>query len=59
MLELRGKITKDEDKQMRPKFAQIGRAHGLPKIHKQFIKKHLFDQLLTQQTHLITESVKF
>ena len=35
-LELRSEITKDENKQMRPKFAQTGRAHGLPKIHKQF-----------------------
>ena len=37
-LELRGKITKDENKQTRPKFAQIGRAHGLPKIDKHFFK---------------------
>ena len=32
----RGEITEDEKKLMRPKFGQIGRAHGLPKIHKQF-----------------------
>ena len=37
-LELSGKIAKDENKQMRPKFAQIGSAHGLPKIHNQFFK---------------------
>ena len=35
---MRGEITKDEKKQMRPKFVQIGRAHGLPKIHKEFSK---------------------
>ena len=35
-LELRDKIKNDEKKQMRPKFPQIGKAHGLPKIHKQF-----------------------
>ena len=32
----RGEITKDEKKLMRPKFGQVERAHGLPKIHKQF-----------------------
>ena len=37
-LELRGEITKAEYKQMRPKFAQLGRAHGLPKIQKKFFK---------------------
>ena len=37
-LELRGEITKDENKHMRLKFAQIARAHGLLKIHKQFFK---------------------
>ena len=41
-LELRGEITKDENKQMRPKFAQIARAHGLLKIHKQFFKFRSF-----------------
>ena len=45
---------------MRLKFAQMGRAHGLPKIHKQFfIKYHLFDQFLTQPTHCIRESTNF
>ena len=37
-LELRGEITKRENKQMTLKFTEIGRAHGLPKIHKQFFK---------------------
>ena len=32
----RGEISNDEKKSMRPKFAQIGRAHGLPKTHKKF-----------------------
>ena len=32
----RGEITEDEKKLMRPKFGQVGRAHGLPKIPKQF-----------------------
>ena len=32
----RGKITESEKKAMRPKFAQIARAHGLPKTHKPF-----------------------
>ena len=30
----RGKISNNEKKSMRPKFVQIGRAHGLPKTHK-------------------------
>ena len=37
-LELRDEITKDENKQMRPKFTQKLRANVLPKIHKQFVK---------------------
>ena len=57
-IELKGEITKDENKQMRPEFTHIGRAHGLPKIHN-FLKYHLFDQLLTQPTHHITESTYF
>ena len=32
----RGEITESEKKAMRPKFAQIARAHGLPKAQKQF-----------------------
>ena len=32
----RGKITESEMKAMRPKFAHIARAHGLPKTHKQY-----------------------
>ena len=32
----RGEISNDEKKSIRPKFAQIGRAHGLPKTHKKF-----------------------
>ena len=32
----RGEITEFEKKAMQPKFAQIARAHGLPKIHKPF-----------------------
>ena len=32
----RGEITESEKKAMRPKFAQIARAHGLPKTHKPF-----------------------
>ena len=39
--ELRDQITKNENKQMNPKFQQIGRAHGLPTIHKQFAKSFL------------------
>ena len=31
-------ITTEDKKQMRPKFSEIGRAHRLPKIHKQFFK---------------------
>ena len=37
-LKLRGEIKKYENRQMRPIFSQIGRAHGLSKIHKQFLK---------------------
>ena len=32
----RGEITEDQKKSMRPKSAHIGRAHGLPKINKDF-----------------------
>ena len=32
----RGEITELEKKEMRPKFAQIARAHRLPKIHKSY-----------------------
>ena len=32
----RGEISNDEKKSVRPKFAQIGRSHGLPKTHKKF-----------------------
>ena len=32
----RGEITESEKKAMWPKFAQIARAHGLPKTHKPF-----------------------
>ena len=32
----RPEISNDEKKSIRPKFAQIGRAHGLPKTHKKF-----------------------
>ena len=47
-----------KNKQMRPKFAQIGRELGLPKIHI-FFKYHLFDQLLTRPTRLVTVSANF
>ena len=32
----RGEINEDDQKLMRPRSAQIGRAHGLPKIHKEY-----------------------
>ena len=32
----RGKITELENKEMCPEFAQIARAHGLPKIYKSY-----------------------
>ena len=32
----RGEITELEKKEMRPKFVQIARAHGLPKTHKSY-----------------------
>ena len=32
----RGEITEKEKKEMRPKPSQVGRAHGLPKIHKSY-----------------------
>ena len=50
-LELSDKIAKDENKQMRPKFAQIGSAYGLPKFHNQFFKvlsfRPIFDKTNT------------
>ena len=49
--ELRGEITKDENKQIRIKFAEIGRAHGLPKIDKQFVKIPSF-QLIIDTTNI-------
>ena len=42
---MRSKITKNENKQKRPKFAQLDRAHGLPKIHKQFCKVPSFQPI--------------
>ena len=35
---------------MIPKFEQLGRAHGLPKIHKQFFKVTSF-QLIVDTTN--------
>ena len=32
----RDEISEDDKKSMRPRSAQIGRAHGLPKIHKEY-----------------------
>ena len=32
----KGEISEEEKKGMRPMAAQLGRAHGLPKIHKEF-----------------------
>ena len=32
----RGEITEKEKKEMIPKASQVGRAHGLPKIHKPY-----------------------
>ena len=32
----RGEITELEKQKMHPKFAQIARTHGLPKIHKSY-----------------------
>ena len=46
ILELRGEIRKDENKQMMLKFVQIGRAHGLPKTHKQFLRVPSFRSVI-------------
>ena len=35
-LQKRNEITLEDKNLMRPKFARIGRAHGLPKIHKDY-----------------------
>ena len=35
-LHKRNEITLEDKNLMRPKFAQIGSAHGLPKIHKDY-----------------------
>ena len=35
-LHKRNEITLEDKNLMQPKFAQIGRAHGLPKIHKDY-----------------------
>ena len=38
----RNEITEEEKQEMRPKSARLGRAHGLPKIHKEFTNLPLF-----------------
>ena len=58
-LELRGEITTEENKQTRPKLAQIGEHTDSLKFKHNFLKFHLFDQLLTQPTHHITGSANF
>ena len=45
-IELRGEIKKNENKQKRPKFAQIGIPYGLPEIHKQFVKVPSFQSII-------------
>ena len=42
----RGEITEEEEKLMRPKFAHIGRAHGLPKTHKTFTNLPTFRPII-------------
>ena len=37
-----GEINETEMKEMRPKAAQVGRAHGHPKIHKKYIDLPIF-----------------
>ena len=51
-LELRGEITTEENKQMTPKFSQIGRTQGLPNIHKQFFKVPSF-RLIVDTTNTL------
>ena len=58
-LELRGEMTKDENKQMRSKFVKIGRAQGLPKIHKQFVKVLSLLPIFGTTNTLITELENF
>ena len=38
----RNEITVEDKNLMRPKYAQFGRIHGLPKIHKDYQDKPLF-----------------
>ena len=49
-LELSAEITKDKNKKMRHKLAQMGTAHGLPKIHKQFFKVTSFRPVVDTAT---------
>ena len=53
----RNEITEAEKKQMRPMSAQLGRAHGLPKIQKVFANIPKFRQLLTQPIRHTTKLV--
>ena len=45
-LELRGEMTKEENKKIRLKFAQRGRAHRLSKIDKQLFKLPYFQAIV-------------
>ena len=36
------KITEEQKTEMRSKFAHIGKAHGLPKVHKQLDRIPVF-----------------
>ena len=49
-----GEISNDENKSMPPKFAQIGRPHGLPETHKRFEDLPPFRPLVDTTTNPFT-----
>ena len=52
----RSEITEFEKKAMRPKFTQIGRAHGLPKTHKLFEHLPKFRKFLSNILNPLKEN---
>lgn len=45
----RGEINETEIKEMRPKTAQVGRAHGFPKIHKKYTDLPSFHPIIDRR----------
>ena len=52
-------ISYEQNREMRSKFSQTGRAHGLPDTHKNFDTLPGFDHLWIEPTHHIIELANF